>query len=40
MYSKGPFTRNVNVTVFVSGTFELFNIVCKTVPYNSIERIL
>ena len=26
---KGSFTRIANVTVFVSGTFDLFNVVCK-----------
>ena len=26
--SKGPFTRSVFQTVFISGTFRLFNVVC------------
>ena len=27
--TKGLFTRTVNVTVFVSGTFDLFDVTCK-----------
>ena len=26
---EGSFTRDVNVIVFVSGTFDLFSVVCK-----------
>ena len=27
--AQGSFTRNVNVTIFVSGTFDLFDVMCN-----------
>ena len=29
LMTKGSFTRTINVTVFMSGTFDLFNVICK-----------
>ena len=34
---KGVFTRTVNVTVFVSGTFDLSNVRCKEFHRNTLN---
>ena len=38
--SKGPFTHTINITVLVSGTFDLFNIMCKQHHRTAIGPIL
>ena len=38
--SPGPFTRTVNVTVFMSGTFDLFNNKCKEHHRTALSPIL
>ena len=38
--SKGSFTRTVNVTVFVSGTFDLFNVMCKRYHRAALNPVL
>ena len=35
--SKGSFTRTANVTAFVSGTFDLFNVMCKQPHKNALN---
>ena len=38
--NKGSFTRTVNITVFMSGTFDLFDVVCKQLHIATLNLFL
>ena len=35
---KGSFTRSVNVTIFVSGTFDINHVMCKQYHSNRLNQ--